>query len=75
MNARARTFLGWGLVGLGVGTVLVSLPFVIADSRVLEDWLNPLRIAIVAIGLVWLVTGAMIVVGWLNPARLRLPLE
>ena len=61
MNARSRAFLGWGLVGLGIVAVVGSLPFVIADARVFDNWLNPLGIGIVVIGLVWLVTGAMIV--------------
>jgi signal transduction histidine kinase len=61
VNARARTWLGWGLVGLGVSTVLATIPFVIADNRFFPGYLNPGGIMIEAILLLWLVTGAMIV--------------
>ncbi|MDP9301046.1 MAG: sensor histidine kinase [Actinomycetota bacterium] len=61
MNTRSRTLLGRGLVSLGFVAVIGSLPFVIADARVFDNWLNPLGVAIVVIGLVWLLTGAMIV--------------
>jgi signal transduction histidine kinase len=61
VNARSRTLLGWGLVGLGFIAFVGSLPFVLADARVFDNFLNPLGFAIVVIGLVWLVTGAMIV--------------
>ena len=61
MNARSRALLGWGLAGLGFIAFVASLPFVFADARVFDNYLNPLGFAIVVIGLVWLVTGATIV--------------
>jgi len=61
VNARARRLLGWGLVGLGVSTVLATIPFLVADNRVFPGYVNPSGIIIEAILLLWLVTGAMIV--------------
>ena len=61
MSARARAWLGWGLVGLGISTVPATFPFLIADNRVFPGYLNPSGIVIEVVLILWLAAGATII--------------